>query len=71
MRPDRNFCLLGELSKENGWNYTELVQKLEAQRKIKEQAYYVEKKAGIALKGKATSAADLSSVANVLGPLGY
>ena len=45
MRADRNFCLLGELSKEVGWGYTDLVAKLEATRKAKEQAYYQEKKA--------------------------
>lgn len=57
MRADRNFCLLGELSKEVGWGYTELVQKLETQRKSKEQAYYAEKKVAIAKKGKATASA--------------
>ena len=71
MRADRNFCLLGELSKEVGWGYTDLVARLEAQRKIKEQAYYAEKKAAVAAKGKAAAAADLSAVAPVLAALGY
>jgi large subunit ribosomal protein L13Ae len=71
LRADRNFCVLGELSKEVGWGYTDLVAKLEAQRKIKEQAFYAEKKASIAKKAKATKAADLTPVAAVLSPLGY
>lgn len=71
MRPDRRFTVLGELSKEVGWGYKDLVSKLEAQRKLKEQAYYAEKKAGVALKGKATAAADLSKVAATLQQFGY
>ncbi len=71
LRADRNFTVLGELSKEVGWGYTDLVARLEAQRKIKEQAFYAEKKAGLVLKSKAASAADLSAVAPVLASLGY
>ncbi|KAJ1442869.1 60S ribosomal protein L13a [Ochromonadaceae sp. CCMP2298] len=71
LRADRNFCILGELSKEVGWGYTDLVAKLEAQRKIKEQAFYAEKKAAVAKKSKAAKAADLTPVAAVLAPLGY
>ena len=71
MRADRNFTLLGALAKEVGWGYTELVQKLETQRKIKEQAFYAEKKAKIALKGKALAAADLSAVTPILSAMGY
>lgn len=71
MRPDRKFTVLGELSKEVGWGYTDLVQRLEAQRKIKEQAFYAEKKAQVAAKAKAASAADLSSVQPVLASFGY
>jgi len=57
MRSDRNFCLLGELSKEVGWGYTELVAKLETARKVKEQAYYAEKKVERATKDKKVKAA--------------
>jgi large subunit ribosomal protein L13Ae len=71
MRADRRFCLLGELSKEVGWGYTDLVSRLEAQRKIKEQAYYTEKKAQVAQKAKAVAAADLSAVAPVLAQYGF
>jgi len=71
MRPDRKFCVLGHLAKEVGWGYTDLVKRLETQRKIKEQAFYVEKKADIAKKAKATKTADLSPVAEVLASSGY
>ena len=71
MRADRRFTLLGALSKEVGWGYTELVSKLEAQRKVKEQAFYAEKKAAIAQKSKAASSTDLSAVAPVLAAHGY
>lgn len=71
LRADRNYTVLGDLSKEVGWGYTELVAKLEAQRKIREQAYYAQKKAAIALKAKATKQADLSAVEGVLAAAGY
>ena len=71
LRADRNYTVLGELSKEVGWGYTELVAKLEAQRKIREQAYYAEKKAAATLRRKATEAADLSAVQPVLAANGY
>jgi len=44
---------------------------LEEQRKVKEQAYYAEKKAAVAAKCKAAAAADLSAVAPVLSAFGY
>ena len=71
LRADRSHCLLGELSKEVGWGHTDLVARLEAQRKIKEQAFYVEKKALIAAKSKAEKTADLSAVTSVLSAAGY
>lgn len=72
MRPDRNFCCLGDLSAEVGWGHKELVSKLEAQRKVKEQAYYAEKKALVAKKAKAVKAASIpASAAKVLADAGY
>lgn len=71
MRPDRKFCCLGELAKEVGWGYTDLVKRLESQRKAKEAAFYQEKKASIAAKAKAIKSVDLSSVQPVLSSYGY
>lgn len=71
MRADRNFTVLGNLSQEFGWNYGPLVERLEAQRKIKEQAFYAEKKAKIATASKAAAAVDLSTVNKVLAANGF
>lgn len=71
MRADRNYTVLGDLSKEVGWGYTDLVAKLEAARKVKEQAFYAEKKAVVAAKQRATAEADLSAVLPVLQSFGY
>lgn len=71
MRSDRKFTVLGRLAKEVGWGYTELVDRLEAQRKEKEQKYYAEKKAGVAARAKAEAAADLSKVKGELAKFGY
>eukprot|EP00604_Paraphysomonas_vestita_P000855 CAMPEP_0174818182 /NCGR_PEP_ID=MMETSP1107-20130205/812_1 /TAXON_ID=36770 /ORGANISM="Paraphysomonas vestita, Strain GFlagA" /LENGTH=121 /DNA_ID=CAMNT_0016029691 /DNA_START=256 /DNA_END=621 /DNA_ORIENTATION=- len=71
LRSYRNFTVLGELAKEFGWGYGPLVERLESQRKVKEQAYYSQKKAAIALKKKAEAAADLSKVAPVLSAFGH
>ena len=71
MRADRNYTVLGQLSTEVGWGYAPLIEKLEAQRKIKEQAYYAEKKAARAQKAQAIASADLSKVAPVLASYGY
>ncbi len=71
LRADRNYTVLGDLSKEVGWGYTDLVAKLEAQRKIKEQAHYAQKKAAAVIKSKATKEADLSAVQPILAAHGF
>ena len=72
MRPDRNFCVLGTLSKEVGWGHKDLVEKLEAARKVKEQAFYAEKKAGKAVADKKKAGVKLeATAAKVLADSGY
>ena len=71
MKSHRRFCLLGALSKEVGWKHSELVAKLEEQRKVKEQAFYAEKKAKKIAYDKAVASADLSPVAGILDSMGY
>ena len=71
MKSHRRFCLLGALSKEVGWKHSELVTKLEEQRKVKEQAFYAEKKAKKIAYDKAVASADLSPVAGILDSMGY
>jgi large subunit ribosomal protein L13Ae len=71
LRADRNYTVLGDLSKEVGWGYTELVNRLETQRKVKEQAHYAQKKAALVLRSKAEKSADLSAVTPVLNGFGH
>ncbi|CAB1113772.1 unnamed protein product [Ectocarpus sp. 4 AP-2014] len=71
MAPGRRFCVLGRLSEEVGWPHADLIKRLEAQRKIKSEAYYVDKKAAKQLKDKATAEANLAAVAPVLEEYGF
>jgi hypothetical protein len=71
LKAERNFSVLGDLSREFGWNYGPLIERLETQRKIKEQAFYEQKKAGIAARGKAIAKSNLSSVAPILSGIGH
>lgn len=41
----RKFCVLKELSKRVGWNYSEVVEKLEKERKTRSNSWYKQKKA--------------------------
>merc|ERR1711908_130059 len=45
IRPERKFCKLGDLSDQNGWKHNDLIQRLEAKRKVKSAAFYAKKKA--------------------------
>merc|ERR1719152_204019 len=45
IQPDRKFCKLGDLSTQVGWKYGPLIERLEAKRKVKSEAYYQAKKA--------------------------
>merc|ERR1712211_71803 len=40
LKPGRKFCSLGRLSHEVGWKYQDVVETLEAIRKVKAEAYY-------------------------------
>ena len=71
LKPQRKFTVLGTLAGEVGWGKGDLIARLEAKRKIKSEAFYVQKKAKAVLKAKAEAAADLSSVTPVLSQFGY
>ncbi|CAM9146413.1 unnamed protein product [Ascophyllum nodosum] len=71
MAPGRRFCVLGRLSTEVGWPHADLIKRLEAQRKVKSEAFYVDKKANKRIKDTAEAEADLSSVAPVLEEFGF
>lgn len=71
LMPGRNFTVIGDLAREVGWGHQELVEKLESQRQIKEQAYFATKKAEKAAYDKAASSADLSAVSGILEEHGF
>lgn len=70
LKAHRKNTKLGTLAGEVGWEKAGLIERLEAKRKIRSQAYYLKKKAAVVLKTKAAAEADLSPVAAVLAPLG-
>lgn len=43
LKPGRRYCRLGDVLAKVGWNYNELVQKLEARRKERSQEYFKKK----------------------------
>lgn len=45
LKPGRKYCTVGRLSTEFGWNYGEVVGRLEEKRKTRSAAYYQRKKA--------------------------
>ena len=53
LKPGRKYASIGRLSKEVGWKYGPVVEKLEATRKEKSAAYYEAKKKLMALRRKA------------------
>merc|ERR1712151_195604 len=44
MKKERRFCKLGDLSQQVGWKHQDLVERLEAQRKVKSAAFYKKKR---------------------------
>ena len=44
LKPGRRYCLLGRISAESGWNYKELVERLEDKRKADALEFYAKKK---------------------------
>ncbi|KAG5188474.1 60S ribosomal protein L13a [Tribonema minus] len=71
LAPGRKHCVLGRLSTEVGWRHGDLVERLEAKRKVRSEAFYQKKKANAQLRVKAEAAADLSAVTPVLESYGH
>ena len=71
LKPNRDFTILGELADSVGWKHKDLLERLEAKRKVKAEAFFAKKKAAAALKSKAIAESDLSEVNAVLEPAGY
>uniref|UniRef100_A0AC35UE21 60S ribosomal protein L13a n=1 Tax=Rhabditophanes sp. KR3021 TaxID=114890 RepID=A0AC35UE21_9BILA len=58
LKPTRDFCQVGRLSHEVGWQYKDIVAKLEAKRKVKAAAHHEKKKADLKLRVKATKSVE-------------
>ncbi|CAA6653622.1 unnamed protein product [Spirodela intermedia] len=67
------FCLLGQLSKEVGWSYYDVVRELEEKRKQRAQVAYERKKQLNKLRAQAEAAAEqqLGSQLEILAPIKY
>ncbi|WVQ82527.1 ribosomal protein L13 [Cryptococcus sp. DSM 104549] len=53
LKPGRKFCTLKRISAEVGWNYKDVVDRLEEKRKVKGQAYHERKQAALKIRAKA------------------
>lgn len=73
LQPGHKYCLLGQLSKEVGWNHYDTVKELEEKRKQKAQVSYEKRKQLLKLRHKAEKAAEekLGDALTVLAPIKY
>eukprot|EP00927_Polykrikos_kofoidii_P013253 TRINITY_DN1576_c0_g1_i3.p1 TRINITY_DN1576_c0_g1~~TRINITY_DN1576_c0_g1_i3.p1 ORF type:complete len:202 (+),score=31.29 TRINITY_DN1576_c0_g1_i3:56-661(+) len=60
LQPFRNFCKLGDLSKHVGWKHQDLVKRLEEQRKVKSNAFFLKLKATRKARSDAAKSAKIS-----------
>jgi large subunit ribosomal protein L13Ae len=58
MKQHRNFCTLGDLAYQNGWNKKDLVETLEAKRKTRSTAFWTAKTKKLVARKKAYASAD-------------
>jgi large subunit ribosomal protein L13Ae len=73
LKPTRKYTVLGRLAKEVGWKYSDLLNRLEAKRKVKSAAFYERKKALTKLRTKALAnkSNDLKDVGTQLANYGF
>lgn len=73
LRPDRKYCNVDRVAHEVGWKYRDVVNNLEAKRKIKARMTYLHKKKlkNITWKARATVAAKIAPQNEVLQKYGY
>jgi large subunit ribosomal protein L13Ae len=62
LKPGRKYCTLKRISHEVGWGYKDVVDRLEEKRKVKGQAYFERKQAGLKLKSKAAESVGKSDL---------
>jgi large subunit ribosomal protein L13Ae len=73
LKPERDFCTVGDLAHSVGWRHRDLLQRLEGKRKADAAEFYEKKKAKAALRRKAEkeAASELTKVNEVLAAAGY
>jgi large subunit ribosomal protein L13Ae len=73
LRPERKFTRMARLSSEVGWKYGQVVERLEAKRKVRAEAYHLRKRAleRLQAKAKATAEGALKEEAKTLAQFGY
>ncbi|CAL4919137.1 unnamed protein product [Urochloa decumbens] len=73
LQPGHKYCLLGELSKEVGWNYHDTIRELEEKRKEKAKVAYERRKqlANLRVKAEKTAEEKLGSQLEILAPIKY
>eukprot|EP00922_Rhytidocystis_sp_ex-Travisia-forbesii_P005420 GHVS01007916.1.p1 GENE.GHVS01007916.1~~GHVS01007916.1.p1 ORF type:complete len:203 (-),score=35.02 GHVS01007916.1:163-771(-) len=58
LKPGRRYCRVGDLSTKVGWGHDELIQRLEAKRQIRAEAYYEKKTAEEKVRARAVAMAN-------------
>eukprot|EP00161_Ancyromonas_sigmoides_P014579 TRINITY_DN3809_c0_g1_i4.p2 TRINITY_DN3809_c0_g1~~TRINITY_DN3809_c0_g1_i4.p2 ORF type:complete len:201 (+),score=74.61 TRINITY_DN3809_c0_g1_i4:94-696(+) len=73
LRPERKFTRMARLSSEVGWKYGQVVERLEAKRKVRAEAYHLRKRAleRLQAKAKATAEGALKEEAKTLAQFGF
>lgn len=71
LKPGRKYTTLSRLSSEVGWNYNDVVDKLEERRKVKSAAYYEKKQADASKLKDAFKSLESSNESKALAELGY
>mmetsp|Transcript_3986 Transcript_3986/g.10239 ORF Transcript_3986/g.10239 Transcript_3986/m.10239 type:complete len:209 (+) Transcript_3986:29-655(+) len=71
LKPFRRFCVLGRLASEFGWKHADLIEKLEAKRRVKSAEFYAKKKTDAHQRALAENEADLSAVLPKLEQFGH
>merc|ERR1711872_585835 len=72
LKPGRKFCSLGRLSHDVGWKYQDIIETLEAKRKVKAQDYHarVVKKAALTAEAKKAVAAQTAPITQKIEAFG-
>lgn len=71
LRPDRKYTRMGRIASELGWKYADVIERLEAKRKVYGAAHYQRVKATKKLRLKAAESVDLGSAGATLEAAGY